>query len=263
MVGTPYYLSPELCAKQPYDKSIDIWSLGCVFYELFCEGRHPFNAKTLEDLVGRIQVEPVDYSALKYTANDARIEEMLRMMLTKNPKDRLTIDGLLCLPLIQEYIQEFVVKINNSTSHRIPRNLGTFSPSTTIRSVDNQATAFSTTNELLTTMQRFISRPTDALKINFQCQLDQAARSLPFILNNKDPLRLQKEAERVRQQLIHQLILPSRINQFVELVRRGDFGGLIKVFEENGEEEALKEIIDSGLIGDAFVMHEINQKIKK
>lgn len=50
MVGTPYYLSPELCSHQPYDKCVDIWSLGCLIYELFAHGRHPFNAKSLQDL---------------------------------------------------------------------------------------------------------------------------------------------------------------------------------------------------------------------
>ena len=43
MVGTPYYLSPELCEEKPYNHKSDIWSLGCVLYEL-CTMRHPFEA---------------------------------------------------------------------------------------------------------------------------------------------------------------------------------------------------------------------------
>ena len=43
VVGTPYYLSPELCEEKPYNHKSDIWSLGCVLYEL-CTLKHPFEA---------------------------------------------------------------------------------------------------------------------------------------------------------------------------------------------------------------------------
>jgi NIMA (never in mitosis gene a)-related kinase len=43
VVGTPYYLSPELCEEKPYNHKSDIWSLGCVLYEL-CTFKHPFEA---------------------------------------------------------------------------------------------------------------------------------------------------------------------------------------------------------------------------
>nr|XP_019607733.1 PREDICTED: serine/threonine-protein kinase Nek5 isoform X2 [Rhinolophus sinicus] len=39
-VGTPYYLSPEICQNKPYNNKTDIWSLGCVLYEL-CTLKHP------------------------------------------------------------------------------------------------------------------------------------------------------------------------------------------------------------------------------
>ena len=44
VIGTPYYLSPELCEEKPYNHKSDIWSLGCVLYEL-CTYKHPFEAK--------------------------------------------------------------------------------------------------------------------------------------------------------------------------------------------------------------------------
>lgn len=31
-IGTPYYLSPEICQERPYNQKSDIWSLGCIFY---------------------------------------------------------------------------------------------------------------------------------------------------------------------------------------------------------------------------------------
>ena len=42
-VGTPIYLSPELCQEKPYNNKSDIWALGCLVYEL-CTLKHPFMA---------------------------------------------------------------------------------------------------------------------------------------------------------------------------------------------------------------------------
>jgi NIMA (never in mitosis gene a)-related kinase len=45
MVGTPYYLSPEICKKNQYREKSDIWSLGCVLYELM-NMKHAFEASS-------------------------------------------------------------------------------------------------------------------------------------------------------------------------------------------------------------------------
>jgi NIMA (never in mitosis gene a)-related kinase len=47
--GTPYYASPEVWADKPYDYKSDIWSVGCVIYEL-CALRPPFKGTNLEQL---------------------------------------------------------------------------------------------------------------------------------------------------------------------------------------------------------------------
>ena len=53
IVGTPYYLSPEICGLRSYDFKTDVWSFGCVFYELLTN-RHPFEGKDIRELVQRI-----------------------------------------------------------------------------------------------------------------------------------------------------------------------------------------------------------------
>jgi NIMA (never in mitosis gene a)-related kinase len=56
-IGTPYYLSPEICLEKPYDWKSDIWALGCVLYEI-CALRVPFDAQSLQELVRKITRGP-------------------------------------------------------------------------------------------------------------------------------------------------------------------------------------------------------------
>lgn len=52
--GTPYYASPEVWRDEPYDMKADIWSLGCLTYELCCL-MPPFRANDLEGLYQKVQ----------------------------------------------------------------------------------------------------------------------------------------------------------------------------------------------------------------
>ena len=45
LVGTPFYISPELCEGKPYNEKSDIWALGVVLYEC-CTGKFPFDAQS-------------------------------------------------------------------------------------------------------------------------------------------------------------------------------------------------------------------------
>ena len=51
--GTPYYASPEVWKDEPYDSKSDIWSLGCVIYELAAL-RPPFRAEDMEGLFKKV-----------------------------------------------------------------------------------------------------------------------------------------------------------------------------------------------------------------
>lgn len=45
-IGTPFYLSPEICQGVEYDYKSDVWNAGCVLFELFAR-RKPFEGKYL------------------------------------------------------------------------------------------------------------------------------------------------------------------------------------------------------------------------
>jgi serine/threonine protein kinase len=61
VVGTPYYLSPEICNSKPYGIKSDIWALGCILYEM-CTLRRAFEGDALTAIVLKVirgQYEPV------------------------------------------------------------------------------------------------------------------------------------------------------------------------------------------------------------
>ncbi|XP_041054601.1 serine/threonine-protein kinase Nek5-like [Carcharodon carcharias] len=103
-IGTPYYLSPEICANQPYNNKTDIWSLGCVLYEL-ATLNHPFEGNNLHQLVVRIckgHYAPINP---RYTY-DLR---MLSAQLFKvNPRDRPSINSILKKKFLEKRIRKYL-----------------------------------------------------------------------------------------------------------------------------------------------------------
>ena len=65
-IGTPYYMSPEVCRQEPYSFKSDIWALGVILYE-FCALEKPFKGQNLWSLVfmiakGKFSSIPQRYS---------------------------------------------------------------------------------------------------------------------------------------------------------------------------------------------------------
>ncbi|CCD25952.2 serine/threonine protein kinase KIN3 NDAI_0G01760 [Naumovozyma dairenensis CBS 421] len=84
-VGTPYYMSPEVLMDQPYSPLSDIWSLGCVVYEM-CSLHPPFQAKTFLDLQNKIKTGKVDKIPEYYSNGlNAIIHSMIDVDLKTRP----------------------------------------------------------------------------------------------------------------------------------------------------------------------------------
>lgn len=81
MVGTPYYLSPEIVENRPYSFKSDIWSLGVVLYEL-CTLKPPFDASSLHFLALKI-VRGVYPPLPTHFSRD--MKELVKQMLSTNP----------------------------------------------------------------------------------------------------------------------------------------------------------------------------------
>lgn len=58
--GTPLYMSPELVEEKPYDHTADLWSVGCILYELYV-GTPPFYTNSIFQLVSLIIKDPIKW----------------------------------------------------------------------------------------------------------------------------------------------------------------------------------------------------------
>jgi serine/threonine protein kinase len=87
IMGTAGYMSPEQARGKPVDKRSDIFSFGCVFYELLT-GSQPFAGETVTDSIGAILHREPDWTLLP-AATPPRIRELLASCVVKDRKNRL------------------------------------------------------------------------------------------------------------------------------------------------------------------------------
>ncbi|KAI9817578.1 MAG: G2-specific serine/threonine protein kinase [Pycnora praestabilis] len=96
-VGTPFYMSPEICAAERYTLHSDIWSLGCIMYEL-CAKEPPFNARTHIELVQKIRIGKVASLPSFYSPT---LQGVINDCLKVNPILRPDTAKLLNLPFVK------------------------------------------------------------------------------------------------------------------------------------------------------------------
>lgn len=89
--GTPYYISPEIWRDEPYDCKCDIWSLGCVVYEL-ATLNPPFRGDSMEQLYIRV-TSGVFQDIPHYYSKDLMM--LIRSLLNVNPNKRPNCDQIL------------------------------------------------------------------------------------------------------------------------------------------------------------------------
>jgi NIMA (never in mitosis gene a)-related kinase len=97
VVGTPYYMSPEVVQNHPYTFKSDVWALGCILYEL-CSLKHAFAADNLLGLVYKIVQDNYDPIPERYSSD---LKNLIKMLLQKDSKKRPSVADLIQMPLIR------------------------------------------------------------------------------------------------------------------------------------------------------------------
>ncbi|OII75161.1 NIMA-related kinase 5 [Cryptosporidium ubiquitum] len=80
-IGTPQYMSPEMCENKPYTYKSDIWSFGCVMYELTCL-KPPFSGDSLLSLAWKISFQEIEPLPSCYSYN---LFKLIQRLLSRDP----------------------------------------------------------------------------------------------------------------------------------------------------------------------------------
>lgn len=112
-VGTPYYMSPEVFMGKPYNHKSDIWSLGCLLYELTML-KQPFHTDSLSDLAGKI----MQGSYLPVSTDfSAGLRTLIKNMLALSPDERPSGGDILLFEALQAPLRSFVKALQSEKDH--------------------------------------------------------------------------------------------------------------------------------------------------
>ncbi|KAM7155115.1 serine/threonine-protein kinase Nek9 isoform 2-T2 [Molossus nigricans] len=109
LVGTPYYMSPELCQGVKYNFKSDIWAVGCVIFELLTLKR-TFDATNPLNLCVKI-VQGIRAMEVDSSQYSLELIQMVHACLDQDPEQRPTADELLDCPLLRKRRREMEEKV--------------------------------------------------------------------------------------------------------------------------------------------------------
>ena len=140
LVGTPFYLSPELCDRRPYDAKSDVWSLGVVLYETVT-GKPPFRANGQAELF--LKILDGDYHPLRVGSRGVSVEmrDLVRAMLETDASRRVDAMGVVTRPASVAKARALGVALEEASRDETDKT-------DTIKKTDRPRTAVSATRRI-------------------------------------------------------------------------------------------------------------------
>jgi hypothetical protein len=132
--GTLSFVAPEVLKGKPYDKSVDLWSIGIIAYLLMC-GFLPFDDEHSEREIARQTIQdPVPYPANVWKNLSPEAKEFVGSLLKKNPEDRIGIKEVLNSKWIRKYVDVPIERnINEQDKSNEKNHFEVFSTDTTMK----------------------------------------------------------------------------------------------------------------------------------
>jgi hypothetical protein len=103
--GTLSYVAPEVLLQKPYDKSVDLWSLGVIIY-LLLSGTLPFDDDDDREIARQTIHDEVDFSYHIWKKVGSEVKTMIKKLLEKDKSKRMTLEEVLQHPWILKKSKE-------------------------------------------------------------------------------------------------------------------------------------------------------------
>ncbi|XP_043820268.1 serine/threonine-protein kinase Nek8 isoform X4 [Dromiciops gliroides] len=120
VVGTPCYISPELCEGKPYNQKSDIWALGCVLYEL-ASLKRAFEAANLPALVLKIMSGTFAPISDRYSVE---LRQLVLSLLSLEPSQRPPLSHIMAQPLCVRALLNLYTDVGSVRMKRVEKPLG-------------------------------------------------------------------------------------------------------------------------------------------
>ena len=102
--GTLSYVAPEVLLRTPYNKEVDIWSMGVILYYMLC-GHLPFKGNKEVIIAEKIVNDDLEFNDEEWEVRSKRVKELINSCLKKEPKERITIDEFLNHPWFKKLMK--------------------------------------------------------------------------------------------------------------------------------------------------------------
>eukprot|EP00303_Exanthemachrysis_gayraliae_P001511 CAMPEP_0205998344 /NCGR_PEP_ID=MMETSP1464-20131121/189_1 /ASSEMBLY_ACC=CAM_ASM_001124 /TAXON_ID=119497 /ORGANISM="Exanthemachrysis gayraliae, Strain RCC1523" /LENGTH=330 /DNA_ID=CAMNT_0053371487 /DNA_START=79 /DNA_END=1068 /DNA_ORIENTATION=+ len=99
-VGTPYYVAPEVWKNKPYNNKCDVWSLGCLLYELLTY-RPPFDSNSMDGLARKVMRGKYEPISAAYSQD---MHAIVAKLLVVEQRQRPTVEEILKDPIVQRHM---------------------------------------------------------------------------------------------------------------------------------------------------------------
>ena len=103
--GTLSYVAPEVLLRTPYNKEVDIWSMGIILYYMLC-GHLPFKGNKEVIIAEKIVNDDLEFDEEEWEVRSKKVRELITACLKKEPEERITIDDFINHPWFKKNLKQ-------------------------------------------------------------------------------------------------------------------------------------------------------------